>query len=57
MAAGAADPVFEEVGHLFKVTLYPINASIGGGANGGANELLEFIRLNPGQKTNGRLKN
>ena len=45
--AGAREPVFEVIGNLFKVTLFPVN----GGVNGGVNYLHEYIRSNPGKKT------
>ena len=45
--AKASAPKFEIISNFFKVTLYPIN----GGANGGVNEVLAYIQLNPGQKT------
>ena len=41
--ARAREPVFEVIGNLFKVTLFPVN--------GGVNDLLEYIRSNPGKKT------
>lgn len=46
-SVGTSDPVFEVIGNLFKVTLFPVKT----GVNGGVNELLEYIQSNPGKKT------
>lgn len=52
--AGAPRPVFESIANTFKVTLYPIREEpreVTGGVNGGVNEILDFVRNNPGTNT------
>ncbi len=44
--AGADEPIFEVISDYFKVTLFPI-----GGVNGGVNDVLEYIKFNPGKNT------
>ena len=44
--AGALSPVFEIIAQNFKVTLFP-----GGGVSGGVNDLLDYIKDNPGKKS------
>ena len=51
IGTGAHEPVFETIGDCFKVTLFPIDISGGGGVSGGVTELLEFIQNNPGKNT------
>ena len=51
IGTGAHEPVFETIGDFFKVTLFPIDISGGGGVSGGVTELLEFIQNNPGKNT------
>ena len=48
LSAGAREPVFEIIGNFFKVTLFPIT----GGVNGGVNLVYDYIKENPGKKTN-----
>ncbi len=43
--AVAAEPMFELVDGFFKVSLFPIS--------GGVDELLEYMRTNPGEKKPG----
>jgi|APSaa5957512622_1039677.scaffolds.fasta_scaffold109864_1 ATP-dependent DNA helicase RecG len=50
-SAGAREPVFEIIGNLFKVTLFPVKTRVNGGVNGGVNDLLEYIQSNPGKKS------
>ena len=49
--SGAPEPLFEEIGNSFKVTLFPANHDNAGGVNGGVNKLLAFIQRNPGRNS------
>lgn len=44
--AGAAEPVFEVISDYFKVTLFSI-----GGVDGGVDDVLDYIKQNPGKNT------
>jgi ATP-dependent DNA helicase RecG len=44
--SGAPAPVFEIIAQSFKVTLFP-----SGGVSGGVNDLLTYIKDNPGKKS------
>ncbi|MDA3917571.1 MAG: hypothetical protein PF690_11440 [Deltaproteobacteria bacterium] len=53
--AQAKEPVFESEAGLFKVTLFPMETRYGGvsgGVSGGVNDLLNFIKTNPGKRSN-----
>ena len=49
--AGSPTPVFETIADNFKVTLFPMGEISGGGVSGGVNNLLDFIKANPGKKS------
>lgn len=57
--SGAPVPVFESIADFFKVTLFPIkevntggvSGGVSGGISGGVNELLDFIKENPGKNS------
>ena len=49
--AGSPAPVFEIIADNFKVTLFPMGETSGGGVSGGVNNLLDFIKANPGKKS------
>ena len=49
--AGSPEPVFEIIADTFKVTLFPIGEMPGGGVSGGVNNLLDYIKANPGKQS------
>jgi ATP-dependent DNA helicase RecG len=48
--SGALPPVFEIIAQNFKVTLFP-GGGVSGGVSGGVNDLLIYIKNNPGKKS------
>jgi ATP-dependent DNA helicase RecG len=57
--AQAKEPVFESEAGLFKVTLFPmetryggVSGGVSGGVGGGVSDLLNFIKTNPGKRSN-----
>ena len=53
--AGSPEPVFEIIADTFKVTLFPIGempgGGVSGGVSGGVNNLLDYIKANPGKQS------